>query len=112
MSNCTASRERDLISLLSPGGCGLVWVEAIDTLLVIWLESLEHGRLRPNDALCQVVRGNLVLLFLFLLCVLISVVSKIGGSYATTPHLAGRNWYQRNYPYAWNGARVVYDVGK
>jgi hypothetical protein len=45
-----------------------------------------------------------------------SVVSKIGGSYATTPRLAGRragrNWYQRNYPYAWNGARVAYDVGK
>ena len=45
-----------------------------------------------------------------------SVVSKIGGSYAMTPRLAGRravrNWYQRNYPYAWNGARVAYDVGK
>jgi L-histidine Nalpha-methyltransferase / hercynylcysteine S-oxide synthase len=42
--------------------------------------------------------------------------SKIGGSYLTTPRLAERrtlrNWYQRNYPYAFIGARVVYDVGK
>jgi len=37
----------------------------------------------------------------------------LGGSYATLPRIAGRrtfrNWYQRNYPYAWVGARVVYD---
>ncbi|KAH9480612.1 Ergothioneine biosynthesis protein 1 [Psilocybe cubensis] len=38
----------------------------------------------------------------------------LGGSYATIPRIAGRrsfrNWYQRNYPYTWAGARVVYDV--
>ncbi|KAL1663454.1 hypothetical protein GGF50DRAFT_116039 [Schizophyllum commune] len=38
----------------------------------------------------------------------------LGGSYATIPRLAGRrslrNWYQRNYPYAWVGARIVYDA--
>ncbi|KAI0081533.1 DUF323 domain-containing protein [Panus rudis PR-1116 ss-1] len=38
----------------------------------------------------------------------------IGGSYATIPRLAGRrtlrNYYQHNYPYAWVGARVAYDV--
>jgi len=41
---------------------------------------------------------------------------KVGGSYATTPRQAGRrtlrNFFQRNYPYAWNGGRVVYDVAK
>ncbi|KAK3073168.1 hypothetical protein LTR53_005505 [Teratosphaeriaceae sp. CCFEE 6253] len=35
----------------------------------------------------------------------------LGGSWATHPRLAGRkssvNWYQRNYPYAWAGARLV-----
>ncbi|CAL1712953.1 unnamed protein product [Somion occarium] len=40
----------------------------------------------------------------------------IGGSYATIPRLAGRrtvrNYYQHNYPYAWVGARVAYDVNK
>ena len=40
--------------------------------------------------------------------------TKIGGSYATIPRIAEhrtmRNWYQRNYPYAWIGGRVVYDV--
>jgi len=40
----------------------------------------------------------------------------IGGSYATTPRQAERrtvrNWFQRNYPYAWNGGRVLYDVAK
>ena len=44
------------------------------------------------------------------------VCSKIGGSYVTTPRQAGRralrSFFQRNYPYAWNGARVVYDVAK
>ncbi|KAH7876131.1 DUF323 domain-containing protein [Lentinula edodes] len=38
----------------------------------------------------------------------------IGGSYATIPRIAERrslrNWYQRNYPFAWVGARVVYDA--
>ncbi|KAI0345952.1 DUF323 domain-containing protein [Trametopsis cervina] len=38
----------------------------------------------------------------------------IGGSYATVPRLADRrtlrNYYQHNYPYAWCGARVAYDV--
>ncbi|KAL2159435.1 hypothetical protein VTH06DRAFT_2440 [Thermothelomyces fergusii] len=38
----------------------------------------------------------------------------LGGSWATHPRLAGRksfvNWYQRNYPYAWIGARLVRDV--
>ncbi|KAF9262875.1 hypothetical protein L218DRAFT_928448 [Marasmius fiardii PR-910] len=37
----------------------------------------------------------------------------IGGSYATIPRTAGRrsmrNWYQRNYPYPWVGARIAYD---
>lgn len=35
----------------------------------------------------------------------------LGGSWATHPRIAGRksfvNWYQRKYPYAWVGARVV-----
>ncbi|QIW99332.1 hypothetical protein AMS68_004850 [Peltaster fructicola] len=38
----------------------------------------------------------------------------LGGSWATHPRLAGRksfvNWYQRNYPYVWAGARVVRDL--
>ncbi|KAL6710167.1 hypothetical protein ACN47E_009958 [Coniothyrium glycines] len=38
----------------------------------------------------------------------------LGGSWATHPRIAGRrtfiNWYQRNYPYAWAGARIVADV--
>lgn len=38
----------------------------------------------------------------------------IGGSYATAPRLAERrtlrNYYQHNYPYAWVGGRVAYDV--
>ncbi|KAL0471934.1 L-histidine N-methyltransferase [Neurospora intermedia] len=38
----------------------------------------------------------------------------LGGSWATHPRIAGRksfvNWYQRNYPYAWVGARVVGDL--
>lgn len=38
----------------------------------------------------------------------------IGGSYVTVPRLAERrsfrNWFQRNYEYAWVGGRVVYDV--
>lgn len=38
----------------------------------------------------------------------------LGGSWATHPRVAGRksfvNWYQRNYPYAWVGARVVRDI--
>lgn len=37
----------------------------------------------------------------------------LGGSWATLPRLAGRrsfvNWYQRNYPYMWAGARLVRD---
>ncbi|KAI9814362.1 MAG: hypothetical protein M1826_002274 [Phylliscum demangeonii] len=37
----------------------------------------------------------------------------LGGSWATHPRIAGRksfvNWYQRNYPYAWAGARLVRD---
>ena len=38
----------------------------------------------------------------------------LGGSWASHPRMAGRksfvNWYQRNYPYAWVGARLVKDV--
>ncbi|KAH6614184.1 C-type lectin protein [Boeremia exigua] len=38
----------------------------------------------------------------------------LGGSWATVPRIAGRktfvNWYQRNYPYVWAGARVVTDA--
>ncbi|KAI8942342.1 hypothetical protein NX059_000420 [Plenodomus lindquistii] len=38
----------------------------------------------------------------------------LGGSWATHPRIAGRktfvNWYQRNYPYVWAGARIVTDV--
>ncbi|KAF2179994.1 hypothetical protein K469DRAFT_593538 [Zopfia rhizophila CBS 207.26] len=38
----------------------------------------------------------------------------LGGSWATHPRLAGRktfvNWYQRNYPYVWAGARLVRDA--
>ncbi|KAH7885435.1 hypothetical protein F5I97DRAFT_1811346 [Phlebopus sp. FC_14] len=38
----------------------------------------------------------------------------LGGSFATIPRIAERrsvrNWYQRNYPYAWISARVAYDV--
>ncbi|KAF2203187.1 hypothetical protein GQ43DRAFT_367436 [Delitschia confertaspora ATCC 74209] len=38
----------------------------------------------------------------------------LGGSWATHPRLAGRksfvNWYQRNYPYVWAGARLVRDT--
>ena len=44
------------------------------------------------------------------------VGAKIGGGYATPPRQAERrtvrNWFQRNYPYAWNGGRVAYDVAK
>ncbi|KAF9013309.1 hypothetical protein BDQ17DRAFT_1231986 [Cyathus striatus] len=40
----------------------------------------------------------------------------LGGSYATIPRIAERksfrNWYQRNYPYAWVGGRIAYDVPK
>ena len=38
----------------------------------------------------------------------------LGGSWATVPRIAGRrtfiNWYQRNYPYVWAGARLVKDA--
>ncbi|KAH6676690.1 C-type lectin protein [Halenospora varia] len=38
----------------------------------------------------------------------------LGGSWSTLPRIAGRktfvNWYQRNYPYAWAGARIVRDI--
>ena len=38
----------------------------------------------------------------------------LGGSWATIPRVAGRksfiNWYQRNYPYVWAGARLVKDA--
>ncbi|KAF8621300.1 hypothetical protein AX15_007898 [Amanita polypyramis BW_CC] len=38
----------------------------------------------------------------------------LGGSYATVPRFAERrtvvNWYQRNYPYAWIGGRIAYDI--
>ncbi|OJJ04304.1 hypothetical protein ASPVEDRAFT_135556 [Aspergillus versicolor CBS 583.65] len=38
----------------------------------------------------------------------------LGGSWATHPRAAGRttfiNWYQRNYPYPWAGARLVRDL--
>jgi L-histidine Nalpha-methyltransferase / hercynylcysteine S-oxide synthase len=47
------------------------------------------------------------LLFLYL-------IPQLGGSFATIPRIAHRrsvrNFYQHNYPYAWVGARVVYDV--
>ncbi|EXF81440.1 hypothetical protein CFIO01_13296 [Colletotrichum fioriniae PJ7] len=37
----------------------------------------------------------------------------LGGSWSTHPRIAGRrsfvNWYQRNYPFAWCGARLVRD---
>ncbi|CZT15493.1 related to TAD2-tRNA-specific adenosine deaminase 2 [Ramularia collo-cygni] len=38
----------------------------------------------------------------------------LGGSWATHPRFAGRktviNWYQRNYLYAWAGARIIKDI--
>jgi formylglycine-generating enzyme required for sulfatase activity len=38
----------------------------------------------------------------------------LGGSWATISRIAGRksfvNWYQRNYPYVWAGARLVKDL--
>lgn len=38
----------------------------------------------------------------------------LGGSWATIPRIAERrsfrNWYQRNYPYPWIGARIAYDA--
>ncbi|KAF9483484.1 hypothetical protein BDN70DRAFT_873769 [Pholiota conissans] len=38
----------------------------------------------------------------------------LGGSFATIPRIferrSFRNWYQRNYPYAWVGARIAYDI--
>jgi len=38
----------------------------------------------------------------------------LGGSWATVPRIAGRrsfvNWYQRNYPFVWAGARLVRDL--
>lgn len=38
----------------------------------------------------------------------------LGGSWATMSRLAGRktfvNWYQRNYPFVWAGARLVKDA--
>jgi len=38
----------------------------------------------------------------------------LGGSWATHPRVSGRksfvNWYQRNYPYVWAGARIVRDL--
>lgn len=58
-----------------------------------------------------VVRGPR---FWSLLSVAHTAGTKIGGSYATMPRIAERrtlrNWYQRNYPYAWIGGRVAYDV--
>ncbi|XP_006462499.1 hypothetical protein AGABI2DRAFT_186400 [Agaricus bisporus var. bisporus H97] len=37
----------------------------------------------------------------------------LGASYATAPRVSERrsfrNWYQRSYPYAWIGGRIVYD---
>ncbi|KAG6849281.1 hypothetical protein H0H93_009801 [Arthromyces matolae] len=45
---------------------------------------------------------------------LIDIHDQLGGSYATIPRMAERktfrNWYQRNYPYPWVGARVAYDL--
>jgi len=42
--------------------------------------------------------------------------SKIGGSYATTPRQAEHHivprFFQRNYPYTWNGGQVAYDMAK
>jgi len=38
----------------------------------------------------------------------------LNGSYASTPRIASRrslrNWYQHNYPYAWVGGRIAYDI--
>ena len=49
-----------------------------------------------------------------LLVVLHLIIPQLGGSFATHPRLAQRrslrNFYQHNYPYAWIGARVAYDV--
>ena len=49
-----------------------------------------------------------------LLVVLHLIICQLGGSFATHPRLAQRrslrNFYQHNYPYAWIGARVAYDV--
>jgi hypothetical protein len=39
-------------------------------------------------------------------CKLTHVVSqKVGADYGTSV-----NWYQRNYPYVWAGARIVRDL--
>nr|BBF98358.1 putative ergothioneine biosynthesis protein 1 [Pleurotus citrinopileatus] len=38
----------------------------------------------------------------------------LGGSYANIPRMTERrtmrNWYQRNYPFAWTGGRIAYDI--
>ncbi|KAL4263281.1 EgtD Methyltransferase Superfamily protein [Pleurotus pulmonarius] len=38
----------------------------------------------------------------------------LGGAYASIPRMAERrslrNWYQMNYPYAWTGGRIAYDI--
>ena len=56
---------------------------------------------------------SIVFLVAFLTC-LHTQAMQIGGSYATIPRLAERrtvrNYYQHNYPYAWCGARIAYDV--
>ncbi|KIM54605.1 hypothetical protein SCLCIDRAFT_60276, partial [Scleroderma citrinum Foug A] len=40
--------------------------------------------------------------------------ASLGGSYAMIPRIADRrsfrNWWQRNYPFCWAGARVAYDL--
>ena len=60
---------------------------------------------------------NVVASFLsYFLHALTRVGLKIGGSYVTIPRQAQRrtlrNFYQRNYPYAWTGGRIAYDVAK
>lgn len=86
-------------------------------------ESFKPSTLYPGfsadffDNLHNVVVCDILSIVLFFeLCALTKFISKIGGSYATTPRQAGRrtlrNFFQRDYPYAWNGGRVVYDVAK
>jgi formylglycine-generating enzyme required for sulfatase activity len=46
----------------------------------------------------------------------LTMLYKLGGSYATIPRISERrsfrNWYQYNYPYTWAGGRIVYDIQK
>jgi L-histidine Nalpha-methyltransferase / hercynylcysteine S-oxide synthase len=83
-------------------------------------EGFEPSALYPGfsadfyDTLHNVVVS--VLASLFSRHALTRVGLKIGGSYVTIPRQAERrtlrNFYQRNYPYAWIGGRIAYDVAK